>query len=82
MGRGSDLGQLGSVDDGVGFLEEAAAGALVVVRAVMGLRIAVGGAEIVTTPERKNTTALFRQYGCDCSILTSRSWREFESVKI
>lgn len=52
MGRGSDLGQLGSVDDGVSFLEEAASGALVVVRAVVGLCVAVGGAEVVTTPEK------------------------------
>lgn len=52
QGRGSDLGQLGSVDDGVSFLEEAASGALVVVRAVVGLCVAVGGAEVVTTPEK------------------------------
>lgn len=47
---GSDLGQLGGADERVGLLQEASAGALVVVRAVVGLCIAVGGTEVLPTP--------------------------------
>lgn len=49
----SDLGQLGSADQRVGLLQEPPAGALVVVRAVVSLGVAVGGAEVVTTSKRE-----------------------------
>lgn len=50
MGCGcSDLGQLGGADERVGLLQEAAARALVVVRALVGLCIAVSGAEVLPT---------------------------------
>lgn len=45
----SDLGQLGSADQRVGLLQESPPGTLVVIRAVMGLSVAVCGAEVVTT---------------------------------
>lgn len=49
----SDLGQLGSADQRVGLLQESPPGALVVIRAVMSLGVAVGGAEVVTTSKRE-----------------------------
>lgn len=49
----SDLGQLGSADQRVGLLQESSPGALVVIRAVMSLGVAVGGAEVVTTSKRE-----------------------------
>lgn len=49
----SDLGQLGSADQRVGLLQESPPGALVVIRAVVSLGVAVGGAEVVTTSERE-----------------------------
>lgn len=49
----SDLGQLGSADQRVGLLQESPPGTLVVVRAVMGLGVAVRGAEVVTTPKQQ-----------------------------
>lgn len=49
----SDLGQLGSADQRVGLLQESPPGTLVVVRAVMGLSVAVRGAEVVTTSKQQ-----------------------------
>ena len=46
-----DLGQLGRADHGVGVLQEAAPGTLVVVGAVVGLCVAVCCAEVVAAPE-------------------------------
>ena len=48
--EGLDLGQFRSADDGVCLLKEPSSSALVVIGAVMGLCIAVGGTEIVATP--------------------------------
>lgn len=53
MQRRSDLRQLGGADQRVGLLQEPPAGALVIVRAVVRLGIAVAGAEVVTTPGEK-----------------------------
>lgn len=58
----SDLGQLGSTDQRVGLLQESPPGALVVVRAVMGLGVAVGGAEVAATSERQRR---FEDHGPD-----------------
>lgn len=49
----SDLGQLGSADERVGLLQESPPGTLVVICAVMGLSVAVRGAEVVTTSKRQ-----------------------------
>lgn len=58
----SDLGQLGGADQRVGLLQESPPGALVVVRAVMSLGVAVGGAEVV--PASKRETFLPHQMVC------------------
>lgn len=50
----SDLGQLGSADQRVGLLQESPPGTLVVERAVMGLSVAVCGAEVVTASKRQS----------------------------
>lgn len=55
MLRRSDLRQLRGTDQRVGLLQEPPAGALVVVRAVVCLCVAVAGAEVVTTSEKKRT---------------------------
>lgn len=47
---GLDLRQLGSTDEWVGVLQKSPSGTLVVVSAVMCLRVAMGGTEVVTTP--------------------------------
>lgn len=49
----SDLGQLGSADQRVGLLQQSPPGTLVVERAVVGLGVAVRGAEVVTTSTRE-----------------------------
>lgn len=49
----SDLGQLWSADERVGLLQESPPGTLVVICAVMGLSVAVRGAEVVTTSKRQ-----------------------------
>lgn len=46
----SDLRQLGSTDQRVGFLQESPPGALVIKRAVVCFCVAMRGAEVVTTP--------------------------------
>lgn len=48
---GLDLRQLGSTDERVGLLEKPPSGTLVVIGAVVRLCVAVGGTEVVTTPE-------------------------------
>lgn len=48
----SDLGQLGGADQRVGLPQEPPPGALVVVRAVVSLGVAVGGAEVVTASKK------------------------------
>lgn len=55
----SDLGQLGSADQRVGLLQELPSGTLVVVRAVMGLSVAVRGAEVVTTSKRQTFSNMY-----------------------
>lgn len=60
MLRRSDLRQLGGADQRVGLLQEPPAGALVVVGAVVRLGVAVAGAEVVTTSEKKTNKCSYR----------------------